>query len=113
MSQHDVEDVAAELPGLLMEADGPVVRLTLNRPDRRNALSESLLAELEAALSDLANDSQARVVVIAAAGPVFSSGHDLSEMSGRDEAAYQNLFGRCTRVMQGTAVNRRRMEAYC
>ncbi len=91
--------------GLLVEIDGPLVTLTLNRPDRRNALSESMLSELEAALTKLIEESQAagdgpRVVVIAATGKVFSSGHDLTEMRNRAEADYQSLFGRCSRVMQ-------------
>jgi len=93
-------DHAAPEPGLLVEVSGHVARLTLNRPTRRNALSESLLAELEAALANVAGEGTVRVVVIAAAGPVFSSGHDLSEMRGREEAAYHALFARCSRVMQ-------------
>jgi enoyl-CoA hydratase/carnithine racemase len=84
---------------LEVERQGGVVRLTLNRPQRRNALSRSLLGRLEEALAALADDRQARVVVLAARGPVFSSGHDLSEMVGRSEAEYRDLFETCTRVM--------------
>lgn len=86
--------------GLLIEHDAGVVRVTLNRPQRRNALSESLLTELGAALTQIAEDSSARVVVLAAAGPVFCSGHDLSEMAGRSEDDYRQLFNRCSAVMQ-------------
>ena len=86
--------------GLLIEHDAGVVRVTLNRPQRRNALSESLLTELGAALTQIAADSSARVVVLAAAGPVFCSGHDLSEMAGRSEDEYRQLFNRCSAVMQ-------------
>jgi len=78
-----------------------VVRLTLNRPERRNALSRSLIAELETAIATIANDPSARVVVIAGAGKVFCSGHDLSEMVGRQESDYRDLFSACSRVMQG------------
>ena len=85
---------------LLMESQAGVVRLTLNRPERRNALSAALLAELGAALEAVAADRSARVVVLAAAGPVFSSGHDLAEMAGRAAADYQTLFARCSQVMQ-------------
>jgi len=85
---------------LLVESQAGVVRLTLNRPERRNALSEAMLTELEAALERIAADRSARVVVLAAAGPVFSSGHDLGEMVGRSEADYGALFARCSRVMQ-------------
>lgn len=85
---------------LLMESDAGVVRLTLNRPERRNALSEAMLTELGAALEKVAADRSARVVVLGAAGPVFCSGHDLGEMVGRQEADYQTLFARCSKVMQ-------------
>ena len=85
---------------LLMEAEAGVVRLTLNRPERRNALSEAMLTELGLALERIAADRIARVVVLAAAGSVFCSGHDLAEMAGRPEADYQTLFARCSRVMQ-------------
>jgi len=74
--------------------------LTLNRPDRRNALSESLLEELGDALDQIAADLSVRVVVIAAEGNVFSSGHDLSEMIGRSPEEYARIFSRCSAVMQ-------------
>jgi enoyl-CoA hydratase/carnithine racemase len=86
--------------GLIVEASHGVVTLTLDRPERRNALSEALLTVLGEALESIADDRSARVVVVAANGPVFSSGHDLSEMVGRSEAEYAELFGRCSRVMQ-------------
>ena len=85
---------------LLVEQDAGVVRLTLNRPERRNALSEAMLTDLGLALNQLAADRTARVVVLGAAGPVFCSGHDLGEMAGRAEADYQTLFARCSSVMQ-------------
>src|SRR4051794_15166918 len=82
-----------------VKSEGGVVTLTLDRPDRRNALSEGLLTRIEAALEAAAVDPTARVLVIAANGPVFSAGHDLSEMVGRSEGEYAELFGRCSRVM--------------
>jgi enoyl-CoA hydratase/carnithine racemase len=85
---------------LLIETNAGVVRLTLNRPERRNALSELMLTELGVALERIASDPKARVVVLAAAGPVFCSGHDLREMVGRSEADYRASFERCSRVMQ-------------
>lgn len=85
--------------GLEVVSDEGVVRITLNRPERRNALSEALLADLDEVLSEIAGDSSARVVVIAAKGPVFSSGHDLGEMVGRSGSEYSALFGRCSAVM--------------
>jgi enoyl-CoA hydratase/carnithine racemase len=86
-------------PELELERQADVVRLTLNRPERRNALSRSLLGLLEDALAALAVNRKARVVVLAARGPVFCSGHDLGEMTGRSEADYRDLFATCSRVM--------------
>jgi enoyl-CoA hydratase/carnithine racemase len=93
--------IASATPGLVVEADGPVTRLVLNRPDRRNALSRALLAELEEALGRLATEPAARVVVLAARGPAFCAGHDLAEMIGRSEDEYRDLFELCSRVMLG------------
>jgi enoyl-CoA hydratase/carnithine racemase len=86
---------------LLLESDGPICRLILNRPERRNALSRSLLSEMETALTRIAADAAVRVVVLAARGPVFCSGHDLGEMVGRPEEEYRELFALCSRVMLG------------
>jgi enoyl-CoA hydratase/carnithine racemase len=86
---------------LLTESDGGVVRLTLNRPEKRNALSHELLTELEHALAKIGSDSSARVVVLGSRGPVFCSGHDLAEMLGQTEEVYLELFDLCTRVMLG------------
>jgi len=86
---------------LLTEAANGVVRLILNRPDKRNALSVDLLRQLECAIAALAADAKARVVVLAGRGPVFSAGHDLSEMVGQSAEAYGDLFELCSRVMLG------------
>jgi enoyl-CoA hydratase/carnithine racemase len=88
-------------PELLYEKQGGIVRLTLNRPEKRNALSLKLLEELDAAINRVAADPEARVVVIAAAGRVFCAGHDLAEMTGRTKADYRELFSACSVVMQG------------
>lgn len=85
---------------LLIDSAGGVVRLTLNRPTKRNALSQSLLSQLGAALEEIAADQAVRVVVLAANGPVFCSGHDLNEMTGRSEAEYRAIFEKCSAVMQ-------------
>jgi len=86
---------------LTIESAAGVVRLTLNRPQKRNALSQALLAELHAALGRIATDAAARVVVLAAAGPVFCSGHDLAEMVGRSEDDYRAIFSLCSQAMLG------------
>jgi enoyl-CoA hydratase/carnithine racemase len=59
-----------------------------------------MLTEIGIALDKIAGDQATRVVVLAAAGPVFCSGHDLGEMVGRSEEDYQSLFARCSNVMQ-------------
>jgi len=85
---------------LIAETQGEVVHLILNRPDRRNALSEELLSELDLALARIAADDRSiRAVVIAARGPVFCSGHDLGEMVGRSAEDYRRLFSLCSAVM--------------
>jgi enoyl-CoA hydratase/carnithine racemase len=86
---------------LLVEMSGPVARLTLNRPARRNALSVALLTELERALATAAADRAARVIVLAGNGPAFCAGHDLGEMVGGTEESYRELFALCSRVMLG------------
>ncbi|MHC5544040.1 enoyl-CoA hydratase/isomerase family protein, partial [Singulisphaera rosea] len=58
---------------------GPVVVLTLNRPERRNALSRQLIAELSDALGAIALDQSARALVLSANGPVFCAGMDMKE----------------------------------
>jgi enoyl-CoA hydratase/carnithine racemase len=82
---------------VLVREDGPAVRVTLNRPDKRNALSYELMEELIAALRRVGD---ARAVVIEANGPAFSAGHDLSEMIDRDVPFFQRLFDLCTELME-------------
>src|SRR5271166_2831096 len=86
---------------LIHESRGGVIRLTLNRPQRRNALSRELLLRLEDSLGAIRSDRSARVVVLAGAGPIFSSGHDLAELVGGSEHDYRELFELCSRVMLG------------
>lgn len=98
--------MTASPPLLLSAHTGGILRLTLNRPNARNALSSDLMAALHSALDGAANDNATRVVVIAAEGPVFSSGHDLKELAahraGGDKgaAAYAALFTQCSAMMQ-------------
>jgi enoyl-CoA hydratase/carnithine racemase len=72
----------------------------LNRPEKRNALSLELMEEMIEALNEVSSRSEIRVVVIEGAGPAFSAGHDLSEMTGRDEAFLARLFDRCSVMME-------------
>ena len=74
--------------------------VTLNRPERRNALSLELMLDLIAALEEIGRTRETRAVILAAAGKVFCSGHDLGQMSGRDINQYREIFDVCTRLMQ-------------
>jgi enoyl-CoA hydratase/carnithine racemase len=85
---------------LLVDADPPAARITLNRPERRNALSLDLMEELIKALRAVGEHAEVRAIVIEGAGPVFSAGHDLSEMIGRAPAFYERLFAVCTELME-------------
>jgi enoyl-CoA hydratase/carnithine racemase len=77
-----------------------LVRLELLRSAKYNALSESLLAELQAALDLISTDTSVRVIVLSAQGKAFCAGHDLNEMALNPSLAYyQSLFARCTRLM--------------
>ena len=87
-------------PVLLKESDRGVLRLTLNRPDARNALSAALMSELLDALARAATDAQARVVVIAGAGPAFCAGHDLREIrTDQGRETYERVFALCSELM--------------
>src|SRR6266849_26171 len=86
---------------LLLEAlaDG-VLRLVLNRPAARNALSVGLMAALAQALDRAAVDQACRVVVIAGAGPAFCAGHDLRELrADNSREAFERVFAQCNELM--------------
>jgi len=81
------------------ETKGQIAVVTLNRPQRRNAMSLELMTELNACLNEIGRDRSLRAVILAAAGKVFCSGHDLSEMVGRDINEYREVFDVCTELM--------------
>ena len=93
-------------PLVLQSRDDTVLRLSMNRPSARNALSEGLMAALQEALDAAAKDDALRVIVLSAEGPAFCAGHDLKEItshrvdadSGR--AAFSALFEQCSKLMQ-------------
>ena len=93
--------MSTEEPFVLSSRDARgVVTLTLNRPQAFNALSEGMLAALQAELDALAADDGARLVILAAAGKAFCAGHDLKQMrAAPSQAYYEQLFAQCTRVM--------------
>ena len=79
--------------------EGNVAVVTLNRPARRNALSLELMEELIYCLSEIGQSREIRVVILAAAGKVYCSGHDLSEMVGGNINEYRRIFDVCTDLM--------------
>ncbi len=84
---------------------GAVARLTLNAPEKLNALSDAMLAALQAEFDTLRTQSHIRAVIIAGTGKAFCAGHDLKEMTaGRQSedggrAYFADLFSRCANVM--------------
>jgi enoyl-CoA hydratase/carnithine racemase len=86
--------------GFSLETKDGVVRLTLNRPEKRNALTHEVLSRMDSALYRATLHDDARVVVIAATGSVFCSGHDLAELVDREEEDYREVFVACTRFMK-------------
>jgi enoyl-CoA hydratase/carnithine racemase len=88
-----------DAPLLRRDADG-VATLTLNRPAARNALSLALMLALETELQAIRHDESVKVVVLAAAGPVFCAGHDLKELRGDPSREhYENTFAQCSALM--------------
>ena len=84
----------------LYEVRDGIAFLTLSNPRRRNALSLAMMDAILDHLGDAGNDDDVRVVIIRAEGPVFSSGHDLRELSEGDIEDQTILFARCTELME-------------
>ena len=88
-----------------------IKRIILSQPQKRNALSEAMMAELAAALGEAEKDSQTRAIVLAAEGPVFCAGHDLKEMTAarnhadRGQAYYTKVMATCSALMQQIVSN--------
>ncbi len=74
--------------------------ITLNRPEKRNALSLGLMREMIDLLRAIKENPEVRIVIVRAEGPVFSSGHDLSEMMEGSAVFYRTAFGACTDMME-------------
>ena len=69
------------MPSILTERDGPMLRVTLNRPEVRNAFDEEVITSLTALISDAAQDPSLRAVVLAGTGKAFCAGADVAWMS--------------------------------
>src|SRR5688572_11523968 len=85
---------------VLVERDDDLGIVTMNRPERRNALSEPHMRELVGTVEQLGADPDVRAIVITANGPVFSSGHDLKEMVANDLSAMHELLRLCATFMR-------------
>ena len=83
---------------ILVERSGDFATITMNRPRRRNALSEEHMRELIAAFSGL-GDSDVLGIVLAGNGPVFSAGHDFADVAGADLGTVRHLLRTCTELM--------------
>ncbi|CAN5582829.1 enoyl-CoA hydratase-related protein [soil metagenome] len=86
------------MDALSVTHDGPTTTITLTRPERRNVLALEVLEALTATLEEVGR-SDARGVVLAAEGPVFSAGHDFADMVDADLATARHLFRTCTELM--------------
>ncbi len=84
---------------LCLEVQDALAVITLNRPNRRNALSLDLMLELIACLEEIERNRSIQAVILAAAGKVYCSGHDLSEMVGRSVSDYREIFDVCADLM--------------
>lgn len=84
---------------LVVEAEEAVATITMNRPDRRNALSLELMEELIDCFRDLGRGPEIRAIILAGNGPAFSAGHDLSELLDRQIGDYRHVFDVCTALM--------------
>src|SRR5215472_18165769 len=83
---------------VLVERDNGVTTITMNRPERRNALSRAHMQDLIAAFTE-AGESDAAGIVLAGNGPVFSAGHDFADVVDADLAAVRSLLATCTELM--------------
>jgi enoyl-CoA hydratase/carnithine racemase len=84
---------------------GAVTRLVMNAPERLNALSDEMLAALQTALDEIADDRTVRTVILSGTGKAFCAGHDLKEMTAGRQSEdggklyFKDLFDRCATVM--------------
>jgi enoyl-CoA hydratase/carnithine racemase len=85
---------------ILFEMDGAMAHVTMNRPEKRNALSLAHMQELIDCLKSVGESKEAQIVVLGGNGPAFCAGHDLSEMVGRDPEFYRHLFDVCCELME-------------
>lgn len=87
-------------PYVLVDRSGPIARVTLDRPDRRNPLSLQMMREATAAIRDLGDDPSCGVVVLTGSGPALSAGHEIGEMIDRTLEQEREIFDTCVELME-------------
>lgn len=90
---------APQFEHIRLERDGGTITITMARAKRRNSLSEDHMLELISGF-EYAATTDARVIVLAGDGPVFSAGHDFADLTGRDLHQTRRLLNVCTKLMQ-------------
>ncbi len=85
---------------ILVEREAPLATVTMNQPERRNALSVPMMRELIDAFQTLGQEKDVRVIILAANGPAFSAGHDLRDLVGGDINTQRYVFDVCTQLME-------------
>ena len=100
-----MENLAADLsnsssPDLYRQDIDAIATITLNKPQQYNPLSQTMLAQLQQTLEEIADDESVRVVILAAKGRAFCAGHDLKEIrSHKIESFARELFAQCSKMM--------------
>src|SRR5437867_13324383 len=92
-------DISMSYENICFEREQDLAVVTLNRPNRRTALSLELMLELLDCLEHIGKDKELRAAILAAAGKVFSSGHDPTEMVGKDINEYRRTLEVCCDLM--------------
>ncbi|MEH6819037.1 enoyl-CoA hydratase [Dietzia psychralcaliphila] len=87
-------------PYVLVERSGPIARVTLDRPERRNPLSMQMMREATTAIRELGDDPSCGVVVVTGSGPALSAGHEIGEMIDRTLDQEREVFDTCVELME-------------
>jgi hypothetical protein len=97
----DLEKGERSMDAVLLEKEGPIGLLTLNRPEKRNALSLEVISEMLVRLEEVAQNPEIRIVILRGEGSVFSAGHDIREMSShnKDLPYLHRIFATCNQMM--------------
>ena len=84
---------------ILYATKGPVGYLTLNNPEKVNALSKNMIGEMIHALDEIAEDESIKVLAIRGSGKHFCAGHYLAEMIDEGVKEYKFIFDQCSKMM--------------